>query len=121
MKLRITLISCLLAVAAFAADVSGKWTGEMQGRNGPQQVTITLKADGNTLTGTVSGRGGDTQISDGTVNGDTVKFSVTREIQGNSMKTNYTGKIAGDDIKFTVEREGGQGRTQELTVHRSTT
>ena len=41
----------------WAADVTGKWTAEVQGRGGnPMTVTMNLKADGNNLTGTVSGR-----------------------------------------------------------------
>ena len=63
MKFRLILLSCALAaVVAFAADVTGKWTYEMQGRNGAMTGTINLKADGGTLTGTVSGRGGETEI-----------------------------------------------------------
>jgi hypothetical protein len=57
MKLRVALLSCLMAVAAFAADVNGKWTAEMQGRDGQTMTTtFNLKADGSALTGTVSGR-----------------------------------------------------------------
>ena len=55
----------ILLVAAFtlmAADVSGKWTYEQPSRGGGQArpVTITLKQDGDKLTGSVPGfaRGG---------------------------------------------------------------
>ena len=34
MKIRLALLSCALAVAAFAADATGKWTAEMPGRGG---------------------------------------------------------------------------------------
>lgn len=120
MKIRLTLLSCLLAVAALAADVTGKWTAEMPGRGGQtRQVNINLKADGSTLTGTVGGPQGDTDISDGKIDGDTITFSVVREFQGNSMKMNYTGKVSGDTIKFTVQREGGQGQAREFSAKRS--
>ena len=60
MKFRLILLSCALAVAAYAADVKGKWTYEMQGRGGQSMTgALNLKADGNTLTGTVSGRRGE--------------------------------------------------------------
>ena len=124
MKIRLTMLSALLAISAFAADVTGKWSAEVQGRGGQtRQVTINLKASGDALTGTISGPQGDTEISDGKVSGDDVSFNVTREFQGNSMKMHYTGKVAGDEIKFTVTREGGQGggRSQEFTAKRSTT
>lgn len=122
MKIRIALLSFALAIAAFAADVSGKWTAEVPGRGGnTQQVTITLKANGSALTGTISNPMGETAITDGKVDGDTVTFSVTREMQGNTIKQNYTGKLSGDEIKFSVVREGGQGQAREFTAKRATT
>ena len=69
-------IRCVIALAAltlwvsFAADIDGKWTGQSQGRRGPQTQTLMLKADGNTLTGTLEGgRGGPVQITHGTIRG----------------------------------------------------
>ncbi|MBV8817010.1 MAG: hypothetical protein JO022_01565 [Acidobacteriaceae bacterium] len=122
MKFRCLLLSGLLAVAAFAADVSGKWTADMPGRGGQtMQQTITLKADGNALSGSVSGRNGETPITDGKIDGDSISFSVVREFQGNSMKMNYTGKVSGDTIQFKVQREGGDQPAREFTAKRSTT
>ena len=123
MKLRIALFSCLLAVSAFAADVTGKWSAEVQGRGGQTRtVNMNLKAAGTALTGTVGGPQGDTEITNGKVDGDTVSFTVVREMQGNTMKMNYKGTVSGDEIKFKVEREGADGRPpQEFTAKRSTT
>ena len=122
MKLRLVLLSSLLAVAAFAADVTGKWAADVPGRGGnTQKVTMDLKADGDKLSGTMSNPQGETAITDGKVSGDTVTFTITREMQGNTVKMNYTGKVAGDEIKFSVVREGGQGQAREFTAKRSTT
>ena len=113
MKIRIALLSCVLAMAAFAADVSGKWTADMPGRGGQTMTsTFNLKVDGSTLTGSVTGRNGDTEISNGKVDGDAVSFDVVREFNGNSVTMHYTGKISGDEIKFKVERQGGEGQAQ---------
>jgi hypothetical protein len=120
MKIRYMLLTCLLAVAALAADVTGKWTAEAPGRGGQtQQMTINLKADGSTVTGSISGPRGETDISDGKIDGDTVSFSVVREFQGNSMKINYTGKVSGDTIQFKMQREGGEGQAREFTAKRA--
>ncbi len=109
-------------MAAFAADVSGKWAADMPGRGGnTQKVTIDLKADGDKLSGSISNPRGETAITDGKVSGDTVTFTITREMQGNTVKMNYTGKLAGDEMKFTVVREGGQGQPREFTAKRLTT
>lgn len=120
MKIRLLALSCLLGLTAFAADVTGKWTAEMPGRGGnTMTTTITLKADGSSLTGTMSGRNGDTEITNGKVDGDTIKFDVVREFQGNSVTLHYTGTLSGDNINFKVEREGGEGRAREFTAKRA--
>jgi len=111
--LKVLLVGCVAAAAMFAADVTGKWTAEMQGRGGnTMTVTMNLKADGNNLTGTVSGRNGDTDISDGKVDGDNISFKVVREFNGNKVTQNYKGKLNGDTIHFTVTMEGGMGGGQ---------
>ncbi len=116
MKLRLTLLSCAVALVAYAADVTGKWTYEMQGRNGAMTGTMNLKADGDKVTGTVSGRGGETEITDGKISGDTVSFTVVREFNGNKFTMKYTGTVSDDGIKFKVEREGSERPPQEFTA-----
>lgn len=123
MKLRTSLaVAALVLVFTLAARadsaVAGKWTAEVQGRNGSQTQTFTFKADGNNLTGSVSGGQNETPIADGKVNGDDISFSVTRQGRGGEMKSTYTGKISGDEIKFTVKTEG-RDQTQEITAKRS--
>lgn len=119
---RIVLVGILATVLILAADVTGKWTAEMPGRGGQTMtMTMNLKADGNNLTGTVSGRRGETEISDGKIDGDNVSFSVVHEFNGNQMKQNFKGKIEGDTIHFTVTTEGGmgQGRSHEFDAKRA--
>ena len=94
----------VLALSSFAADVSGKWKAEFQTPDGQTRTSnLTLKADGETLTGTISGRGGDTAISEGKVSGDEISFVVVRDFQGQQMKSQYKGKVAGDEIKMSVQ------------------
>lgn len=127
------VVSILLVVAfgAMAADVSGKWTYEQPGRGGgnPTVVTLTLKASGGTLTGTVSqpGRDGnamETAISDGKVDGNNVSFKVVRSMGGNDITIPYTGVVNGDTMELSVTRpgrNGGDPTTQKFTAKRSTT
>lgn len=106
--LRLLLATSLAAFCLWAADASGKWTAEMQGRGGnTMTVTMNLKADGGKLTGTVSGRGGDTEITDGKIDGNDLSFSVVREFNGNKMTSTYKGKLDGDVIHFNMKMEGG--------------
>ena len=126
----VTTLLLVVAFAAMAADVSGKWTYEMAGRNGGQArpMTITLKQDGNTLTGSVPGmgRGGaaapETEISNGKVDGSNVYFEVKREFNGNTMVQKYEGTVSGDEMKLKITRDTQNGpQTQEVTAKRGTT
>jgi hypothetical protein len=135
MTKKLLFVITILLVASFAlmaADASGKWTFEQPGRGGNpgRQVTITLKADGTTLTGSVPGmgRGGDnppppTEITDGKVDGNNISFTVKREMNGNTMVTKYEGVVSGDEIKLKITRQGMDGTptTTEVTAKRSTT
>ena len=107
-------LAALTLWASFAADVDGKWTGQVEGRNGPQPQTITLKASDNTLTGSIEGgRGGPVQITNGTIDGDKISFTVVREFQGNTVTQEHKGKISGNELKLTVS--GGRRGPSEVT------
>jgi hypothetical protein len=116
MKYRILIVGavallCMLA-SAWAADVTGKWTAQVPGRQGTTETTFNFKVEGNKVTGTVVSQQGDMPISDGKIEGDTLTFTVVREFNGNQMKLNYKGTVAGDEIKFTREMQmpaGGFG------------
>jgi hypothetical protein len=99
-----------------AADVSGKWTFEQAGRNGNTTTsTLTLHVEGTKLTGTVSrpGRGGqgtmDTQISEGTVSGNTITFKTSQDMRGTTFVTSYSGTLDGDALKLDITRPGFNG------------
>jgi hypothetical protein len=107
-------LAALTLWVSFAADIDGKWTGQVEGRNGPQTQTLTLKADGNTLTGSVQGgRGGAVDISNGTIDGNNVSFTVVREFQDNKITQQFKGSISGGELKLTVS--GGRGEPREIT------
>jgi hypothetical protein len=133
MTKKLLFVMTILLVASFAllaADVSGKWTFEQPGRGGNpgRPVTITLKADGSTLTGTMppGGRGGGGDpiaITDGKIDGDNVSFTVKREMNGNTMVTKYEGTVSGDEMKLKITRTGQDGTpmTNEVVAKRSAT
>jgi hypothetical protein len=114
--LAVSLLTFTLAL--WSADISGKWTAQVPGRSGNmREVTFMFKASGENLTGTMSGRNGDIQISDGKISGEDISFSVTQELGGNSVKQTFTGKAAGGEIKF--KREGGQGEPIQFVAKRA--
>ncbi len=98
-----TLIVLLTAFAAAADNITGKWKSEAPGRDGtPTTTTYTFKVDGDKLTGTVSGRRGDTAISEGKVAGDEISFVVVRQMGGEERKIQYKGKVTGDELKLSI-------------------
>ncbi|MBI1790477.1 MAG: hypothetical protein HYR60_23335 [Acidobacteria bacterium] len=112
-----TLFLAVTIVAA-AADVTGKWTAQVPGRNGTRETTFTFKLDGDKLTGSMTGpQGQEIAISDGKLSGETLSFTVNVERGGNSIRQTYTGKVAGAEIQF--KREGGQGPAREFTAKRA--
>jgi len=110
MKFRSLILSFALAAISFAADVTGKWMAKVPGQNGEQETTITLKQDGDKVTGAVTGPRGDRPISEGKISGDTVSFVV----ESQRGKQTYTGAVSATEIKF--KRESGQGQPREFVA-----
>jgi hypothetical protein len=116
--LLLTVIMAASSCAALAADIDGKWTAQVQGRQGTQTQTLTLMSSGNTLTGSLEGARGAADISDGTIDGKNVSFKVVREFNGNQFTQQYKGTLSSaSELKLTVSggragqggRGGGQG------------
>jgi hypothetical protein len=91
----------IAASSALAADLTGKWKGDLKMASGDTlETTFALKLDGEKLTGTVTNMYGEEQITEGTVKGDDISFIVMAG--GGQFKIVYKGKITGADLKFTV-------------------
>jgi len=103
----------LLAGFALAADIDGKWAGEIVGQN--MQIEFTFKAEGTTLTGVHIVNGQETPIKDGKIDGNNISFTVTLDM-GGETKIPHKGTISGDQIKMTYEMAGQPG---EILVKRA--
>ena len=110
-RLMIPMAVCGLLVAMTTAraddkkaDPTGTWSWTIIGRDGtPRKATAKLKVEDGKLSGTVSGRNGDTAIDDPKLTGDDLSFSVTREFNGNKFVQKFSGKVDGDAIKGKIE------------------
>jgi hypothetical protein len=122
--------ACVLSAAVFAADPSGTWKWTTQGRGGggtPRESTLTLAMKDGKLTGklTTPGRGGDpmsTEISNASIKGDVISFTIEREFNGNKWVMKYNGKLAGDTITGQAEspgRDGGEAMKREWSAKRA--
>ena len=122
------LAVCLIFASSFLAraaddkkvDPSGTWKWSATGQNGQtRETTLKLKLDGEKLTGTISGRGGETAIAEAKLKGEEISFEVTREFNGNKVTTKYNGKISGDSIKGKMEFERrGQPQSRDWEAKR---
>jgi opacity protein-like surface antigen len=103
----------LVAATALAADVTGTWVAEREGRDGQtMKQTFVFKADGTNLTGTMDfgmGMGEPNPISEGKIDGDNISFVVAVSFGGNDMKMKFSGKVTGDEMELKMEMEGGMG------------
>jgi hypothetical protein len=90
-----------LVTAASAADLNGKWKGQMTGPDGSgMEVNFNFQVSGEKLTGTVANTYGEEQITEGSVKGDDISFIIMAG--GGQFKLTYKGKVAGEEIKFHV-------------------
>jgi hypothetical protein len=119
---RLAGLAWLLAAATtLAADVTGKWKAEFQGPDGQTRTNVfDFEMKGETLTGTVtSSMGGPAKIENGTVKGDDIAFTVTRNFEGNELKLQYQGTVKGDEIPITVKgNAGGQDFEFQIVAKR---
>jgi hypothetical protein len=95
------------AASAMAADPNGTWKWSFTTQNGQEfELTMTLKAEGENLTGDITLPMGDKiEIKDGVFKNDEVSFSTEFKRADNTIKTKYKGKVEGDTIKGKTERE----------------
>ncbi len=108
------------AVAADAGDPSGDWSWTMMRQGQEFEIPMTLKADGEKLTGTVGSGQRKSDIEDGTFKEGEVSFKVTRERNGQSFTVSYKGKLEGDTIKGAIEfNAGGESRSRDWEAKRS--
>ena len=112
MRLLIALAIVVLAATALRAqsskvDVTGKWTFTVQTDAGGGTPTVTLKQDGEKLTGHYSSQNlGEADLT-GSVKGQEIKFTFNADAQGTSLTVTYTGTIENkDSMKGSVDLGG---------------
>jgi hypothetical protein len=90
-----------------------------QQKGGPMEVTYEFKAEGgNITTCTATNPRGTQPLADCKLEGDQISFSQTFSRGDQPTKILYKGTVSGDEIKFTATREGGQ-QGREFTAKRA--
>ena len=106
-----------------ADDPTGTWKWSTGGGGGGQarESTVTLKLEGDKLTGAMMGRNNqETAISDASFKDGVVTFSITTERNGQKRTRKYSGKLEGDTIKGkTTFDRNGQEQSNDWEAKRS--
>jgi len=97
-------------------SIDGKWNTVIHTPVGKQHMEFDLRADGATLTGTATQHGAVSEITDGSVEGDSLTWRVamTRPFKINLA---FTVAVAGDDMTGSVRL--GKLPSSSLTGHRA--
>jgi hypothetical protein len=103
----------MTATARAAADPNGTWKWTFTTQNGQElSLSVTLKQEGEKLSGKLTRGDQSTEISDGMFKNDEVAFTVVRERDGQKFTSKYKGKVDADSIKGKIEIElGGEARS----------
>ncbi len=118
-----TMVLRFIAVAAIAVglatiataqaakvDLTGKWIFNVQTDAGSGTPTVTLKQEGEKLTGHYTGQLGDVDLN-GSVKGSDFTFGFSSDLQGNKLDVTYKGTVVNkDEVKGTLSIVGlGEG------------
>ncbi|MBN1831722.1 MAG: sel1 repeat family protein [Deltaproteobacteria bacterium] len=101
-------------LAAYDAGLDGTWNGEIPGFGGgpPMPVSFTFETDGDKLTGTTPGFGGQNiQIKDGKIERNNFSFKVKTSFGNMETTTDYKGEFYGDTIKLTSTMKTSQDKS----------
>jgi hypothetical protein len=99
-------VVALIAPAAQAPNMTGKWVFDVQTEAGAGSPTFEFKQDGEKLTGKYTGAFGSADLT-GTVKGNDVKFSFSADAGGQAVTSTYEGTLEGkDSIKGKLDIAG---------------
>jgi hypothetical protein len=90
------------ADSAAKLDLTGTWNFQVTTEAGSGSPTVTLKQEGEKLTGQYSGQFGQAPLT-GTVKGSDVRFEFDISVEGNTAHIVYTGTVDKDTIKGTAQ------------------
>jgi hypothetical protein len=97
-------------------DPVGTWKCETDVNGTKRESTLTLKKDGDKITGTMTWQDKmESKIEGAKLTGGDLTFSAARELKDQKLTIKYTLKIDGDTLKGKAEVElGGETRTADV-------
>jgi hypothetical protein len=103
----VTAAVATMAAAQAKVDVTGKWLFTVETSAGPGTPTVTLKQDGERLTGHYSSQTlGEADLT-GAVRGQSLNFTFDADLQGTLVKVTYAATVESKDaMKGTIDIGG---------------
>jgi imidazolonepropionase-like amidohydrolase len=93
--------------SAAANNLTGTWTitYDVAGQSVPG--TLTLRQQGNTLTGTIQSSFGSSEVSNGSVGPEGFRFTTAETVQGRTVEITINGKTDGNTLRGTATSQIG--------------
>ena len=107
----------LAALAADAPNLTGTWKASFDTQIGKQEYTYTFVVKGSQLMGRAKSANGDTEITEGKIDGSKVSFVENLSYQGMPLRIVYTGTVTSPD-EIDLTRDVGGQATEKLTAKR---
>ena len=105
----LSALVCALILSASATaqtpNITGDWDVTINSPQGPRQVKIFFKQEGEKLTGALKNQRGEVPF-EGAVNGKEIKFKYTIKLQDQDLVITMTGNVDGDAMKGDADFGG---------------
>jgi hypothetical protein len=94
----------VVSLNAQGVNVTGDWEITSEGRRGPRTTNIHIEQDGEKITVTMPGMGGEGEVkAEGTIKGNDIEWKITRSGRMGEITITYKGKVEGDTMKGEVQ------------------
>ena len=98
------------------SNLSGTWAVNVNlGGQGEKTITLNLQQEGDRLSGSISGPLGAGEISNASMTGGEVRFTVALNVEGQTKEATFTGRLANNEIRGNVTIVGSAPGTFTAT------
>jgi hypothetical protein len=112
----LTFVLIPILLTAQDVNVTGDWEMTVQSPRGERTHNIHFEQDGEKLTVTMEGRGGEEITGEGTIKENKIEWSITRSTPRGEFTITYTGTVEGDTM--SGEAQMGDFGSMEWTAKR---
>jgi len=88
------------------AEVGGTWDVTVSTPQGGNQATLTVTQTGASFTGQLASEMGSAAVDNGEISGNTVSWSITLSMGGQSVTINFHGDVEGNRMRGSAEMPG---------------